>query len=171
MLKLALLIAFVGFGASCMGPPRAPVIPSLQVREASVAADVASKAVERIDIQCAPELSADRVAYLESYGTRQRLQNELMKQLASAGRFGHGGRLQLKLEIREFRLRSQASTFLNGAFAGADVLGVRALVTGAGVPDATFETGTSTVRGGQYEDDRLDRLVKELSRRVIAELD
>lgn len=104
VLSLAVLL-------SCAGPPRSPGIPPVVVPEVHVHGAAASTAVGSIRIANASVLLADQTERLEAYGTRQRLQNELMKQLVAAGRFGEGGELQLSLEITAFRLEhSRASS-------------------------------------------------------------
>jgi hypothetical protein len=144
------------------------------VPRATVQGPATARAINAIRTTAGAVLSPDQIERLESQGTRERLQNELTKQLVTAGRFGENGALQLSLEITEFRLRTESGVRWVGAMAGPDVLGVKVRVAKNGVEVDTFETGVSTTVGTSwqyaYEVIRLERMIAELSRRIIAKL-
>jgi hypothetical protein len=144
------------------------------VPRATVQGPATARAINAIRTTAGAVLSPDQIERLESQGTRERLQNELTKQLVTAGRFGENGALQLSLEITEFRLRTESGVRWVGAMAGSDVLGVKVRVAKNGVEVDTFETGVSTTVGTSwqyaYEVIRLERMIAELSRRIIAKL-
>jgi hypothetical protein len=130
--------------------------------------------VASIDVTVAGALAPEQIERLANQGARQRLQDELTKQLFAAGRFGENGELRLSVQIVEFRLRSPSAVRWAGAMAGPDLLGITARVARFDVEMAAFDTGVSTtiVPSLSYanEEVRLDRMVVELARRIIARL-
>jgi hypothetical protein len=163
-----------GMLASCARPAPSPWIPTVLVPSAKVDGAAASTAIRSIEITTSGVLVSEQIERLEAFSTRQRLQDELTKQLFAAGRYGEGGALQVFLQVTEFRLRTHSMVRWAGAMAGPDLLGIKARVVKSGVDVSTFETGVSTtVRPSPSyanEEGRLDRMVAELSRRIIAAL-
>ena len=156
---------------SCAGPRE---VPSFVVPLVRVHGTAATTAVGSIHTANGSVLPPQQLEVIERHGTRQRLQNELTRQLLVAGRFGEGGELHLTLDITEFRLRSESNVRWLGAMAGPDLLGVKVHVVKNGMDVSTFETGVSTTIALSaryvYEDARLVRMAEELSRRIIAKL-
>lgn len=154
----------------CVGEVPKPVVPEVVYPpqdELGVAANTAISNVT-VSVGAIPAENAER---LEMHGARQRIQNELMQQLAADGRFGSMGETELALSINSFRLRTQKAAHLYGAMAGADTLAVAVTVSRDNQTIKEFETGTSTALAKpKREADRLDKMVAELARRVIEQL-
>jgi hypothetical protein len=146
---------------SCGGriiPPLAPMNSPLAV----------GGQVRGIEMGIDSALPADRRASVQTYDATGRTKRQLRAILGS--NYAGQGDLVLKVRIREFRLRSKASTIWWGGLAGVDMLGVAVSVEREGAVVKEFVTGVAATEGGADPGNRLDFMVAKLCPRIVAEL-
>lgn len=102
----------------------------------------------RVDVTTAPDLPADRIArYRELDGDRL-IRESIEGELARAGLLQPEAPTSIAVTVTVFRLRSGANAFVNGFFAGSDLLDGRIEIRR---PDAAPETITFKFSGNEDE--------------------
>lgn len=171
MNKIVFSLAFASLLTGCLGTIPSPVVPELVYPAPTQLRVTTGEAVRDISLAVSATIPAEHTERLESHGTRQRVHNELMRQLAAGGRLSEAGEITLDVTIDSFRLRTAKQAYNWGAMSGADMLAVTVTVQRGDETLKEFDTGTSTVLAKpKYEVERLDRLVETVSARIIEQL-
>lgn len=131
---------------------------------------VVSKVIANID----SSIAQDRLARARKYNLVSRIENKVSEDLQKTGNYDtNKGRVALYITVTSFRLRSGAAAFWLGVMDGADILAVDVKVEQGNKTLQTFNTNTSTALGGLIfpaPSERLNRMVKALSKRIIKDL-
>lgn len=127
-----------------------------------------------IDVVLNPKYSeADRVEVVSKYEVPKRIEYAVACELERQG-YGVAKPFQLKITIKDFRLRSGGSAAMLGIMAGVDKLGVSVDVQLADQNDPLqFDMNTSTAKGGlamPTPSQRLNSMVQKIAKDVVAML-
>jgi hypothetical protein len=128
----------------------------------------------RVDVGTAPDLPADRLErYRELDGDRV-IREAIESELADGGLFQPDAPAAIAVTVTVFRLRSGVNAFVNGFFAGSDLLDGRIEIRR---PDAAPETITFKFSGNEDEyfvlssAARFRSLARELAREIRARVE
>jgi hypothetical protein len=121
-------------------------------------------------VELGPEVLAHpRHEDAEAYGVTTRLFNQIGGELVARGRASAAGETVVHVTVTGFRLRHDQLSYWVGSYAGADLLAVHVEASRGGEVVDRFDTSASSVLAGIASgsgNQRLDRVVKEVSRRV-----
>ena len=156
------VIALVALLSSCRAvpPPRVPTPSEVEALPAVV-------------VGVAPGIPADRLKVFDEQDGSARLRNALLDQLlATRDKHPVLQASELRVSVTTFRLRSKASVFWFGAFAGADMLGVTVTLVRDDKTTRTFDTGSGTITGAFHPSvsGRYNRLVRIVAKKIVARL-
>ena len=150
--------------AACGGdlpPPTGPSVPFLLQGEARVA---------RVEVVADREsLSASARALLRDRGAIEIVRQSALDWFDHRDRFDRDGELELRVRIRELRLRSQATALLFSGISGADRLEASVVASRQGTVLKTYAVGAASALGGRVWSDpteRLRRLARLLGQQI-----
>jgi len=150
--------------AACAGDLPAPTgasVPFLLQGDAQVG---------RVEVIADPEsLSASSRALLRERGALATVRQSALDWFDHRSRFDPDGELELRVRVRELRLRSYATALLFAGISGADRLEASVVASRQGTVLKTYAVGAASAVGGRPWSDpteRLQRLARMLGQRI-----
>jgi hypothetical protein len=119
------------------------------------------------------KIVAERHDTIKKYEVVSRIENGVKEQLKAQNKYKSGGRVNLKIHLTGFRLRSGSSAFWLGAMAGKDFASVNVDVIQNGKKVGSYATDSATILGGIVKpapSQRVNSVCKEISKRIVDQL-
>jgi len=127
--------------------------------------------IGRVDVSLSGTIAADRAARFEKVDGPSRLATAIEAELERKGRFDRDAPGVLDVSVTKYRMRSGASVFMWGLYAGGDLVDVAVALRSGEHVVLGFTTGAGGVGGGFDQVSRFERVAKAVAERVVAELE
>jgi hypothetical protein len=123
-------------------------------------------------VTLAPQIEGDRARVFQEQDGAARLRNAVLDEML-ARHPALAPSDEVRIVVTRFRLRSTATGFWLGGFAGADILDVTVTLARGGATVRTFDTGIGSLLGGltgATASRRFNRIAKHLAGRIVKTL-